>query len=325
MAATYLGCDGFETGGWRGLTANQQFFAIQTAQKHTGTYSALVSTNGWFRYPITGTPDNCSISVWIRLQNLWSSGACHISLVLTTGEEIKIQWNSTSKSWDFYVDGVLTASGTTYVEYDTWHNIQFWSFFDNAGFGRVKINGVLDINYSGDTLPVAADASVAYLMFYNPSGNDNWYIDDVAWGTDDYLGDCRVEWVKPNADTAVEDWTPSTGVDSYAMVDEVPLSDSDYLYTPNNADETELALTAWDGTGKTPLLVVAWVRAREEAATGEQLNVGIDSNGTDDVTLHTVSDDYRYYDHVMQQNPDGPAAWNEAAIQAALSRIEAVI
>jgi hypothetical protein len=128
----------------------------------------------------------------------------------------------------------------------------------------------------------------------------------------------------PTADTAVDDWTASAG-DSYSCVDEVPASDADYIYTDTNADETELALTDWDGAGKTPVLVTAWGRAQESAATGETLNIGVDSNGTDDVTGHVLTSSWRYYDHVMAQDPDGPAAWSDAAIDALLWRVEASI
>jgi len=66
-------------------------------------------------------------------------------------------------------------------------------------------------------------------------------------------------------------------------------------------------------------------RARETSATGESLDVGVDSNGVDDVTQSVVTSAWACYRHIMPQDPDGPVAWTEAAINALLLRYRAVI
>ena len=56
-------------------------------------------------------------------------------------------------------------------------------------------------------------------------------IDDVyVTNTSTRLGESRVAVLYPSADTAHADWTPSTGTDHYALVDETTVnSDTDYV------------------------------------------------------------------------------------------------
>ena len=67
------------------------------------------------------------------------------------------------------------------------------------------------------------------------------------------------------------------------------------------------------------------VRAKQTTASGEQIEVGVDSNGTDDTTTHNLSTNFAYYMHNMELNPDDAGAWEDADIDALKMRIEAVI
>jgi len=297
------------------------------AAKHTGAYGLHLGYTGWIQYPVTGTPANLGCSFWFRPNYAWAvADRAKFSVILeTTGEHIGLVWNVITKTFDAYVDGGLVAAGTIYLADDEYFQVQFYAVIDNAGSINVKIGGQESIAYSGDTLPDGAAAAIEYVYFYSDGAATGVYFDDIVWGTGGYLGDCRVEWLAPNADTVVEDWTPSTGVDSYAVVDEIPPNTTDYLYTDTDAQETELELADWDDTDKTPLIVTAWARAYEDAATAESLKVGVDSGGVDDITEHIMTDTYQYWNHVMTQNPNGPAAWDNAAIDALKHRLESVI
>ena len=334
MAIAYLGSDGFDNGAIRPLStefSSAVNVKIENDGSYvkTGLYSCMLQgTNTWLRYAITGTPANCSVSCWVVVREAWNENlGCGIIFVLTTGEEIALKWDSTDKTFDAYVDGGKVEDGTIFIDAQgDFFQVQFYAVIDNAGSINVKIGGQESIAYSGDTLPIGASAQVEYIKFYNNIGGvDCMTIDDVIWGTGGYLGDIRVEWIPPNADTAVDDWLKSVGGDAYAVVDEVPPNSTDYLYTDTNAQSTELELTDWDDTDKTPLIVTAWALAYEDAATAESLKVGVDSGGVDDVTEHIMTDAYQYYNHFMDENPDGPAAWDNAAIDALKHRIESVI
>lgn len=291
----------------------------------TGAYSLGMRAGApvWTRYAYPAGISNPSVSVWIHPINVYA-GTFRLRFLLSTGEYIDLRWNTGTKCMDAYVNNSLVSSGTVPVTVSTtWFHVQFNTVIADAGSIGSKINGSTDIDYSGDTQPGAA-ATCTYLYLYSDSGLSYIYFDDLAIGYGGFLGDIRCIDIRPNADTAVDDWTPSAG-DNYATIDETPPSDADYNETNVDAQADELALGDFDGVTYNPVAVTAWVRARMEAATGDSIKVGIDSGGTDDVTESPLSTSWAYYFHTADQNPADAAEWEDADIDALLLRYESVI
>ena len=326
MACTYLICDGFGYGTpnpWKSVDYSGTS-GVQ-AGGHTDTYGVRQRyVDSWFRYEIISTPDNISVGVWVYPMDSYNiDDSIWLRAKLSSGEYIDARWDSANHTFDAYVDGVKVADGGESVDNNDWFHFEFYLFIDDAGFIKTRIDGVADIDYSGDTLPAAASAEVEYVYFWSRQSNYNWW-DDIMIGIDDFTGDIRVDYIVPTADTAVDDWTPTAG-DSYQCVDEKPANDADYIYTDINTDETELDMAAWPETNKTPVLVDAMARSQEDTATAESLKLGVDSGGVDDTTEFQLSTSWIHYHHYMAQNPDGPVAWDDAAIEALKLRVEAVI
>lgn len=59
----------------------------------------------------------------------------------------------------------------------------------------------------------------------------------------DFIGDRRWEPITPTADLTYRQWTPSTGTDHYALIDEVPPNTTDYnsTYTVNAKDSFDVS------------------------------------------------------------------------------------
>lgn len=315
--------------------------AADTDLAKTGTYSLRIRSGtpatGWARFAITGSPSNPSISVWVNPQDVnWSNNGTgarnmNIRLLLTTGEYIELRWDATAKTFDAYVNNVKVADGSVTVAVLTWFHVQFSVVIADAGTIDVKINGQTSITYAGDTQPgIAASASYVYLTGEGGGGATGyaWY-DDLVIGYGGFLGDLRCPDIRPNADTAVDDWTPSAGGDNYAMVDEVSTTpatiDADYNKAGLDGDADELALGDFDGATYVPVAVTAWCRAQQLAANGDSIKIGIDSNGTEAMTEWPLSNTMEYYFHTSDQNPDDSAEWEDADIDALLVRYEAVI
>jgi hypothetical protein len=247
-----------------------------------------------------------------------------IYFMLTSGLSIDLKWNGTTHTFDAYVNGVLVANGTVPVSVNTWFHAQVYVVVGDAGSIGVKIDGHTSIAYSGDTLP-GAETGVDYVKFH---ASVHWstalYVDDLVIGSGGYLGDLRCVDIRPTADTAQDDWTPSAG-DNFETINETPPSDTDYNETNTNAQADELALGDFDGVTYTPVAVTAWARAEMLAATGDSLKVGIVSNAVEVTTTSALSTTWEYYFHTEDENPDGPVAWDDAAIDALLFRYESVI
>jgi len=252
----------------------------------------------------------------------------HVEFVMG-GTNMVLRWNPATHTFDLEVGGSTVASGTIEVPVNDYFNVQWRAEIDSvAGYVGLKINGIPSLSYSGDTQTDSIAAVVTYLLFAQDYGLGHSHVvdvDDVVWGHgDDYLGDCRVDWLAPTADTALDDWLKSVGADAYALVDEIPNSDSDYIYSETDANETELELEDWDDTDKTPVLVSAIARIIQTAATGDQVELGVDSGGVDDTEAVTPETEFRYYYHEMPLDPDGSVAWTDAAIDALKFRVESV-
>lgn len=325
MAIAFLGCRGWDNGNVLALSTDYSgAHTAQTTAPHTGAYSLRHQATGWIRYPFTGTPNNGSMTAWIWLEGDYSiDNVVWLRFELSSGEFIDLRWDGTNHTFDAYVDGSKVADGTVSPA-DDWFNVQFYTVVDNSGSIQCLISGQQSINYSGDTLPVGASAEVVYVYLHRQASSGYTYTDDFAWGTGGLLGDCRVDYLAPNADTAVDDWTATAG-DSYQCVDEKPANDSDYIYSSVNAEATELDLDAFSGTGKVIKGVSVIGRAKEDVATAEQLELGVDSNGTDDTDTKTMTDGFLYYTYFLENNPDDAAPWEDADIDALKVRVEAVI
>jgi len=291
----------------------------------TGTYSYLANTTTAcvLRIPISGALTDLAVSFWER-PAADTADKLYVGVELATGEIVGIRDDPPNGTVDAYIDGVKVLDGDPLLLTwgAVWHHVQLHIILDDVtGIIEAKIDGHEVVNYPGDTIPVGATGTVAALYF---SSWDDCYIDDLVIGTDGYLGDLRCVDIRPTADTAQDDWTPSAG-DNYSTIDETPASDADYNETNINTDADELALEDFDGVTYTPRAVTAWIRARMEGATGDSIKVGVVSNAVESVTEHLLTASYEYYFHTDDENPDGPAAWDDAAIDALLLRYEAVI
>jgi hypothetical protein len=282
-------------------------------------------TNGsTIKWPVSGTPDNLGLGMWARPNHAWA--IYRISAELSTGEFVGIRSDPDNKTYDAYVDGSKVADGTadqiaTWA--GVWHNVQMYVYLhDTVGEINAWIDGIQILDYEGDTIPAGATGTVVKIRLYTFA--ENVGIDDLVWGTGGPPGDIRVDYLVPTADTVVDDWTPTAG-DNYSCVDEVPKNDADYVYTTTNGHSDEYELGDFTATNKTIIGVTALARAKQNAATGEQIKIGVDSNGTDDTTTHNLTTNEEYYMHNMALNPDDAGAWEDADIDALKFRLEAVI
>lgn len=307
------------------------YVSASTSQKKTGSYAlALYGLNGnrFARFPISGSPSNPSVSLWVLCGSttVYDQSKIWLRFLVETGHYIDLRWNSTTHTFDAYIDDTIAKAGTVSVGTNTWFHVQFYAVIDDAPNGAiyVKIDGRESIAETGlDTMPGATGGVTHFYVMLTNTPNTA-YFDDLAIGYGGFLGDIRCIDIRPSADTAQDDWTPSAG-DNYSTIDETPPSDADYNETNVDAQADELALGDFDGVTYNPVAVTAWVRAQMLAATGDSIKVGIDSGGTDDVTEHALSTTWQYYFHTADLNPADAAEWEDADIDALLLRYESVI
>jgi len=315
---------------------------VDTANKVDGAASLMFLTNSlgtatdWVRHNFkTYHPAEPAISLYIYPRDWFSYGSDYfprVRITMGSTQALDLRWNTYTHTHDLYIDGILAEAGTIEVSNNEFFNLQVWAKIDAvAGFVRVKVDGHLSIDFSGDTRPSGALAYADYCYVhggkYALAADFRCNIDSWVLGYSEYLGDCHVDEVVQDGDNAVQ-FSRSAGADNYALTDEVLIDTGDYVYSQTDGHVDELDLEAWDdttpnGITKTPVAVIPWVWSKVTTATGEHIRVGIKSAGN-------VSDEQfaqfiaaRRSAHTALLDPNGDIAWTKAAIDAALLRYEA--
>jgi hypothetical protein len=176
--------------------------------------------------------------------------------------------------------GTLLATSSTTLMYGIVHRIEVrYKPHATAGVFQVKINGVLEIDFTGNT---GTTANIGRFMLgdwanqYNCKGRwDNIVVDDAEW-----VGDTMIQARMPNGAGNSAQWTPSTGA-NYACVDEKPPSDADHNKT-NVADNLDtLAVAALTGSPGAIKAVAVQFRCKLEGSPPTKIKGVVRTASTD--------------------------------------------
>ena len=279
------------------------FWSIQTGisaatdRVRSGTYSYKRSTNGSMQKNLASALSEFYIRAGIQVDGInitfklpmWQNGATELG---------SIRINQTTGFVEIYTGtATLVATGAISLQADTYYLLEVHvKIDDTVGIIEVKVDGVADASFSGDTKPGAATNIDG--IFYNGVGTVAFWVDDLALndttgGVDDsWCGDGKVALIKANANGDQSDLVGSDAdsVDNYLLVDEVP-KDDDTTYVEGSVisgyDLYNLA-----ATGLTNVAILrAWPegRARDTVAEGGLCQLGIKPNGGSEAWSSDIS------------------------------------
>lgn len=155
------------------------------------------------------------------------------------------------------VSGGNSWESTAALSASTWYAVELMAYIDATdGAFEVRVDGVAvtGLVQSGvDTTGSGAGPPDRVMLSNSSAGNADY--DDLTiqvgfdgWTDSDWLGRTdgypKVATLYPAADGALSNWTPSTGSDLYAMVDETPASTADYISTNSNGAGASFTLTS---------------------------------------------------------------------------------
>lgn len=215
------------------------------------------------------------------------------------------------------------ATGTKPVTTNTVYVLEFYVYIhDTAGRCIVKIDGVTDIDYTGDTKN--GSATTVDTIQHNGSSAFTAKFDDICLNDttgsapdNTWIGDSRIMRLAPNGNGSLNELTGSDGnsTDNYALVDEVPHnSDTDYVFGSVSGDQDRYALADFDGTDKVILRVQPICVARNTVANGDQIKIGIRTNSTNYLSAaKSLGESYAVVqgDEYLT-NPNTAAAWADS-------------
>ena len=230
----------------------------------------------------------------------------------------------------------VAHSTSTSVCDTNWHWIEIAVKNANSGgIVSVYLDGVQEINFSGDTFVSSGSATdpVNGIVFEANSTQDTtYYIDDIICYDDETavttgdltytasypIGDSRIETIVPNGAGTNSGWTASAGV-NYTCVDESPhTNDTDYVSSTAAAQTDTYAFGNLAGTISTchAVHVNTYLKA-DGPGTADVKAVALSSGSTTEGATITARTAYRLDQTNIPLDPNTSSAWTTAGINAA--------
>jgi hypothetical protein len=322
--------------------ADLLFFDSYTASVSAANASPAPAYSAYY-YKITGSYSSAiklvsSLSECYLRERIWSnnysdnvalagfrSGSTSL-LTITNDTSGHIQAKRGSE------DGTVLATSTLSLTASQWYLLEIYiKLSDTVGRAVVYVDGVLAIDYTGDTTAggTAFDNIrwAPWLSLANSGilGIDDLALNDTTGGVDDsWCGDGIIIKVTPDGNGTTNDWhgSDADSVDNYLLVDEYPKDDdTTYVYNEgaDSGTQDQYTLSDYDGTGKVITRVYPEARVRKTSATAHTVKLGIlASGGADEMSaarnlftsyIRIVGDEYTV-------NPVDSNPWEEADIDA---------
>jgi len=322
--------DGFEgygsssyNAGFRGYLVAQVSYAVsgRTTGYGIGRYGV---TNSSITTPSITTSNTLIIGVaW--MYRAYDNGGI-IGFVGTITEGITIVLSSTLITVN--LDGVTIGTYNLSPIPSVWYYIEVKVVCDDTV-------GSVEIHVNGTSVYTLSNINTANAnTFYNkasltiPENHGAWFddfyvCDDSGETQNDFLGPLHIVAVFPDADTATKEWTPSTGVTHYNLIDENPYSTSDYISTTTPGATDLFEYPSLVGTGA--IIGIQINTTMVITGTGVVIKTPIVSNGVVDedagVNMSNTTDlDVR---RISITDPNTGSAWTISGLAAAQIGVKA--
>jgi hypothetical protein len=204
--------------------------------------------------------------------------------------ELKTKIHNTTGYWYLYVNGILVGSHT---DMDTQYN--------DLVLDRVKFNHFNNFTNLSDT----------YVCDLTGSQNN------------DVLGAFHVQGILPDANGDDSDWTPSTAVDNYTLVNEETANEDSYVESGTPDEQDLYNYEDLTGTWDEIFGVQINTRAFLDASGSETVAILCSSNGTEDSANFTTTNttmgtgDEQQFQRILEVDPDTSNAWDANGVDAA--------
>ena len=269
---------------------------------------------------------------------------------LIVGFAVQFNWNTSQVGQSFFRlhDGatlhvyvtretsglisVYRGNGTLLGQYDVVLNLGTWYYLelkatidDTSGVIQLRVNEYLALNLSGIDTRNGGNASINKIKFHTdhevsyPFNIDDLYVcDDSGPNNNDFLGDCRIDVVRPNGAGYATNWAPSAG-SNYQCVDDALFDNGTDYVSENTVDDID------SYTFSDLPLGVAGIKGIQTNVFAKRTDSGVNTKLKP--ILRPVSTNYEktevtltssYYDftEITELNPETGLAWTKATIDA---------
>jgi hypothetical protein len=321
MARIFI--DGFESGGsglWD-VVSNGSVDAAQSGM--SGSYNLNLLNAVGYAYKVLAVVSEG----YFKLRRRWISAGYNTCIwSVWNGSTVLAQlWTISGVLWACRA-GTQLAVGTAVIAADTTYLFEiYFKLDDSDGRFVVKVNGTTDIDFTGDTKPdsnttfdrvrLGSDGSQYGLSYF-----DDFVYDDAAW-----IGPSKIQKKQITGAGTTGAWTPSAG-NAWDCVDEIPPSDTDYIYD-NTVDHVS-TFAGGNLSGSIAAIKCVQIEARtqkEGTPTPQNIQVACRSGGVDSFgSSYAPTTSWTTPFRLMEVDPATNNAWLTAAVNALEIGVKAV-
>lgn len=256
------------------------------------------------------------------------------NILIANGRFNRVYWNI---SLGFYNTGQMAIriqadskyhDSDFYITPGTWYHMSLRFEVENVANIKLLVNGVIALDLTGvdgyysfstgeHSLLFGCNEDVNYNctgMIYNIS---DFYIQDELGGVvDDHLGrDTRVSYLPADSSGASSDFTPTSGTNNAAMVDENPGHDFDTTRNRSSsvgAKDLMTVSTVTPSTSGEIYAVNVKMVANKGSVDDRTMNIVQYHNGSEeDSAAITLTQDYADHNAIFHTNPDTLDQWTK--------------
>jgi len=214
----------------------------------------------------------------------------------------------------------LLDTGTVDLDQATTYLIEiYYKVADSGGRFVVKVDGVTDIDFTGDTKPTADTQFNKVRLGYNivATGYTNAYFDNFIMDNANWISKTSIQAILPTGIGNSSNWTPSAGA-NWSCVDERPPSDADNVQI--NAVDTTDTYAAGDLVGTVLQVKCVQLEAHakyEGAPVPTNLKLVARRSGTDYLSSDKlVPSSFKTLYDLRSTDPSTSSPWTESGVNA---------
>lgn len=243
-------------------------------------------------------------------------------------EHVRLNANGTTNKIDVFVLG--SNQGSFYMSENRWHWFEMKLIVDDAvGEFTIKLDEVVVFSQTGIDTQNGTNSFVDEIIFRGDANPDLVYsIDDVVVHTEaDFIGDMRIETLRPDGDGDTNEFTRSGGATNFENVDEGPGPDDDSTFVESLTAAHQDLYTTGDQAETVDTIHAVVVRSRAKKTDAGSRSIRMlsrTSTTTAQGVIEPLLTDYQYYEHVFEVDPDTAVAWTQSGVDGMQIGVENV-
>jgi hypothetical protein len=239
--------------------------------------------------------------------------------------QVDLRFDPGTEKFRVFSNGVAIGTGITRVNTGTWYYVELKVVVHNsAGTVELRVNEGVDLSLANVKTQNTSNTFANRLAFKKPAGyytqymlDDMYVLDGAGTINNDFLGDMKVEVIRPSGPGATTQWTPQPGGANWEAVDQ---DDNSWVQASAAGSLDTYAFGDLQNISGNIAGVAVTVYAKNSDAFGHRVKSVIRSGGVDTEapTAQSVTDiSYHYKSFITERDPNTTAPWTVSGVNGA--------